>query len=115
MSYLTNQLRWISSLTVTITPVQKKGNTMLIVAIDYHSNWVELKAVRAATAEKTAEFVLSNFICRHGAFSELVCDRWSQFTLGLMSEFINLFNGKVVCISTYQPAVMGVQNAWSKR
>jgi hypothetical protein len=88
-------------------PRSKRGNTMLIVAIDYHSNWVELKAIRAATAEKTAEFLLRHFICRHGAFSELVCDRGSQFTSVLMAEFIKLFNGKVVRISTYHPASNG--------
>jgi ribosomal protein L21E len=83
------------------------GNKMLILAVDYHSNWVELKAIRRATAEATANFLLERFICRTGIFHEIVCDRGSQFTSNLFQEMIKILNSKIVKISTYHPMANG--------
>jgi len=85
----------------------RTGNTMLLIAVDYHSGWVELKAMRAATAENTVKFLRDTFVYRTGMFLEMVCDRGSQFTSSLTQEFLKLISSKMIRISTFHPMANG--------
>jgi hypothetical protein len=83
------------------------GNKYLLVGIDYCTNWVELKAVRAATAEATAKFLLERYIARTGMIFELVTDRAQAFTGVLFTELLKVLNAKLIKISAYHAASNG--------
>jgi Integrase zinc binding domain len=79
----------------------KNGNKHLLAGIDYCTNWVELKAVRSATAENTAKFLVERYIARTGFFYEIVTDRATSFQNTLISELLKVFNAKMIKISAY--------------
>lgn len=45
----------------------KNGNTMIVVATDYATRWVETRALPNGKAESVGKFMVEQLICRHGA------------------------------------------------
>ncbi|CAG8748649.1 13784_t:CDS:1 [Cetraspora pellucida] len=71
--------------------ITSQGNHWIIVATDYFTKWPEAKAVPAATAKKTSEFLYENIICQHGVPTIIQSDRGSSFlnhTISLLKEEI---------------------------
>ncbi|KAI4897785.1 hypothetical protein NFI96_003241 [Prochilodus magdalenae] len=66
-------------------PRTQAGNAYLLVFVDYFSKWVEVSAVREATAQIAASRFQSDIFARHGAPRFLISDRGQQF----MSAFFN--------------------------
>ncbi|KAL6473700.1 hypothetical protein MHYP_G00172610 [Metynnis hypsauchen] len=66
-------------------PRTQAGNAYLLVFVDYFSKWVEVSAVKEATAQVTASKFQSDIFARHGAPKYLISDRGQQF----MSAFFN--------------------------
>jgi RNase H-like domain found in reverse transcriptase/Reverse transcriptase (RNA-dependent DNA polymerase)/Integrase zinc binding domain/Retroviral aspartyl protease len=76
-------------------------NKYLLIGVDYCTNWVELKAMRKATAQETAKFLLERYITRTGIFHELVTDRSTIFCGTLITELLKVFNARAIMISAY--------------
>ena len=55
------------------------ATTHTIVAIDYFTKWIEVKALSRITEKKTTDFVWRNLVCRYGIPYALVTDNGRQF------------------------------------
>ena len=60
-------------------PRTSSGNAYIIVFVDYFSKWIEVSAVREATALVAANKFISDVFARHGAPSFLISDRGTPF------------------------------------
>ncbi len=60
-------------------PRSTKGNTQLLVIVDYYSRWVELFPLRKATAEVIGQILIREIFTRWGTPDYLLSDRGSQF------------------------------------
>lgn len=60
-------------------PHTASGNACLLVFVDYFPKWIEVCAVREATAQTAASKFLSEIFARHGAPIYLISDRGSPF------------------------------------
>ena len=67
-------------------PLSKMGNNNIIVAVDYLTKWVELKALPNGKAEQVAEFFVNNIFLRHGAPEEIITDRGKCLVADLTKE-----------------------------
>ncbi|KAL6475049.1 hypothetical protein MHYP_G00160890 [Metynnis hypsauchen] len=66
-------------------PRTAAGNVYILVFIDYFSKWIEVSAVREATAQVATSKFQSEVFAHHGAPKYLISDRGTPF----MSEFFN--------------------------
>ncbi|GJW87972.1 reverse transcriptase domain-containing protein [Tanacetum coccineum] len=55
------------------------GLKFLLVAIDYFTKWIEVKAVATITGNQVKRFVWDNIVCRFGLPGEIVSDNGKQF------------------------------------
>lgn len=60
-------------------PCTPSGNAYLLDFVDYFSKWVEVCAVREATAKGAAGKFVSEVFVRHGAPTYLISDRGTPF------------------------------------
>nr|GEU62626.1 reverse transcriptase domain-containing protein [Tanacetum cinerariifolium] len=51
----------------------------LIVAMDYFTKWIEVKAVATITGGQVKKFVFDNIVCRFGIPGEIISDNGKQF------------------------------------
>ncbi|GKE75117.1 reverse transcriptase domain-containing protein, partial [Tanacetum coccineum] len=51
----------------------------LIVAIDYFTKWIEVKAVVTISGDQVKKFVWDNIVCRFGLPEEIISDNGKQF------------------------------------
>jgi hypothetical protein len=61
-------------------PLSHKGNRQIIVAVDYLTKWVEVKAMLTWTATDVADFFVNQIVLRHGAPEEIVTDQGKCFS-----------------------------------
>ncbi|XP_043661599.1 uncharacterized protein LOC122625576 [Drosophila teissieri] len=61
-------------------PRSKHGNTTLLVMVDKFSKWVELAAIRQATADSFLRVFRERIVTRYGAPKILISDNGVQFT-----------------------------------
>ena len=65
-----------------------KGNSHIIVAVDYFTKWVETNAAPAAIAITVAEFFVENILLRHRAPKALHTDQGKYFTNAMMRAIL---------------------------
>jgi len=68
-------------------PRSTKGNTCLLVCVDYFSKYVYLKALRDAKAKKVVDFIENEIFLVHGAPRTILVDNGRQY---VSKEFKNL-------------------------
>lgn len=90
--------------TLTITPVDKFGNYLLIVIVEHFSKFVSLHPVPDHSAENTARALFSHYVT-YGKFEQVISDPGSD----LMSHCIILLNNflgqeKLVSIVDWHPS-----------
>ncbi len=51
------------------------GNKMIIVAVDYLTKWVELRAMPNGKADMVATFFVEQIVLRHGAPESIISDQ----------------------------------------
>jgi len=95
-------------------PRTAKGNKYIIVAIDYLTKWPEAKALKEATAEKTAEFIYKEIICRHGCPKIISTDRGTHFNNQMIQELCKNFEIEHKLSSPYHPQTNGLVERFNR-
>uniref|UniRef100_A0A3B5R5T0 Gypsy retrotransposon integrase-like protein 1 n=1 Tax=Xiphophorus maculatus TaxID=8083 RepID=A0A3B5R5T0_XIPMA len=60
-------------------PCTQRRNAYILVFVDYFSKWIEVSAVREATAQVAANKFITDIFARHGSPSYLISDRGTPF------------------------------------
>ncbi|KZS16051.1 Uncharacterized protein APZ42_018259 [Daphnia magna] len=84
-------------------PLSHKGNKMLIVAVDYLTEWVELKAMPTGKAEDVTEFFFYKIFLRHGAPKQIITDRGKRFVYELTEAVVKKLHTNHKMTSSYHP------------
>uniref|UniRef100_A0A671P5Q4 Integrase catalytic domain-containing protein n=1 Tax=Sinocyclocheilus anshuiensis TaxID=1608454 RepID=A0A671P5Q4_9TELE len=79
------------------------GNAYILVFVNYFSKWVEIVAVREATAQVAANKLLSEVFSRHGAPTYLISDRGSPFVSDLFERVLTLLGTEHRLTTSYHP------------
>jgi len=84
-------------------PETENKNKYMVVAIEYLTKWVEIRALDKVTAENIAKFVFEEIICRHGIPQIILTDQGSHFKNKMLDELCNNFGIKHRLSSPYHP------------
>uniref|UniRef100_A0A671NMU5 Integrase catalytic domain-containing protein n=1 Tax=Sinocyclocheilus anshuiensis TaxID=1608454 RepID=A0A671NMU5_9TELE len=84
-------------------PCTSCGNAYILVFVDYFSKWVEVSAVREATAQVAASKLLSEVFARHGAPTYLISDRGSPFVSELFKNVLSALGSEHRLTTAYHP------------
>ncbi|KAI9565174.1 hypothetical protein GHT06_008951 [Daphnia sinensis] len=88
-------------------PLSHKGNKMIIVAVDYLTKWVELKAMPTGKADDVAEFFVNQIFLRHGAPEQIITDRGKCFVAELIQAVVKKLHTNHKTTSSYHPQANG--------
>jgi len=98
--------KWGMEFVGPISPPSKQKK-YIIVCTNYLTNWVETKAIKAATEEKVAEFFRENIYYKFEYPRELVTDQGSQFTSNLIEDLLTHHRIKHRTSTPYHPRANG--------
>ncbi|RWS19028.1 integrase core domain protein-like protein, partial [Leptotrombidium deliense] len=89
-------------------PKSEQGNKYIIVATDYLTKHVEMKAVPAANSWEVSKFLLDEIMCRHGCPQRILSDRGLPFLSNVTKDVYKLMNTKHVKTTSYHPQTNGL-------
>ena len=92
----------------------RKGNKYILVLTEYLTKWPEAKALKEATAEKVAEFLYKEIICRHGCPRKIISDRGSHFVNEVIMRLCDEFQIKHAKSSPYHPQTNGLTERFNR-
>jgi len=95
-------------------PETKKKNKYMVVAIEYLTKWVEVRALDKATAENVADFIYEDIICRHGAPKIILTDQGSHFKNKIIDTLLHKFKIEHRLSSPYHPQTNGLVERFNK-
>uniref|UniRef100_A0A8C1VC12 Gypsy retrotransposon integrase-like protein 1 n=1 Tax=Cyprinus carpio TaxID=7962 RepID=A0A8C1VC12_CYPCA len=84
-------------------PCTPCGNAYILVFMDYFSKWVEVSAVREATAQVATSKLLSEVFARHGTPTYLISDRGSPFISELFNHVLITLGSEHRLATAYHP------------
>lgn len=84
-------------------PRSPSGHAYLLVFVDYFSKWIEVCAVREATAQVAASKFVSEVFARHGAPTYLISDRGTPFVSELFEHVISTLGTTHRLTTAYHP------------
>lgn len=84
-------------------PASTQGNTQCLVVVDYFSRWVELFALRRATARAIAAILTKDVFSRFGFPKYILSDNGPQFVSDLFRETCSKFGIQRKLASPYHP------------
>uniref|UniRef100_A0A669CEB2 Gypsy retrotransposon integrase-like protein 1 n=1 Tax=Oreochromis niloticus TaxID=8128 RepID=A0A669CEB2_ORENI len=84
-------------------PRTASGNSYILVFVDYFSKWIEVCAVRDATAQVAASKFISEVFARHGAPRYLISDRGSPFVSELFESVLSTLGSTHRLTTAYHP------------
>uniref|UniRef100_A0A672IQD5 Gypsy retrotransposon integrase-like protein 1 n=1 Tax=Salarias fasciatus TaxID=181472 RepID=A0A672IQD5_SALFA len=84
-------------------PRTANGNAYIIVFVDYFSKWIEVSAVREATAQVAANKFITDIFARHGAPSYLISDRGTPFVSELFEHVVSTLGTEHRLTTAYHP------------
>uniref|UniRef100_A0A672HDJ5 Gypsy retrotransposon integrase-like protein 1 n=1 Tax=Salarias fasciatus TaxID=181472 RepID=A0A672HDJ5_SALFA len=84
-------------------PRTANGNAYIIVFVDYFSKWIEVSAVREATAQVAANKFITDIFARHGAPSYLISDRGKPFVSELFEHVVSTLGTEHRLTTAYHP------------
>ena len=90
-----------------ISPISDKGNRYILTLVDYATRFPEAVALPIIDTERVAEALVGIF-SRVGVPSEILTDRGTQFTSGLMKEISRLLSLKQLTTTPYHPICNGL-------
>ncbi len=87
-----------------ITPTRRLiGNTYILVAIDYATKWVEVKALKTNNVVVIARFLYEYILIKFGCLLTIVIDQGVHFINDIIKHLIEKFLLKLVSFTTYYP------------
>lgn len=84
-------------------PRSKKGNTFLLVVVDYFSKWVEMFPLKDAKAHRVVAVLKDEIFTRFGVPRELVSDRGPQFTGREVANLCKIWGVTQKFTTSYHP------------
>lgn len=91
-----------------------RGNTMIIVATDYATRYVEAAALPDGKATSVAKFMLENIITRHGAPRYILSDRGATFRSELVTNLLQLMGVTSHFTTSFHPSCNGLVERCNK-
>jgi hypothetical protein len=88
-------------------PTTMKGNRWLLIGVNYATNWPVARAMPVASKEAVADFIYDEIVMNFGVPSEIVTDRGSNFTSGLVTEYLKRVGVSHKLTSAYHPRTNG--------
>ena len=82
-------------------------NKHIIVAVDYFTKWVVVKAVPRATTAELVEFFVRKIVLQHGAPTFLISDRGKCFTADFTAKLLKAFETNHLLTTAYHPQCNG--------
>jgi hypothetical protein len=95
-------------------PETVKGNKYMVVAIEYLTKWVEVRALDRATAENVANFIHEEIICRFGAPKVIMTDQGSHFKNQMVDKLCNNYKIEHRLSSPYHPQTNGLVERFNR-
>uniref|UniRef100_A0A668RSX9 Gypsy retrotransposon integrase-like protein 1 n=1 Tax=Oreochromis aureus TaxID=47969 RepID=A0A668RSX9_OREAU len=84
-------------------PCTQRGNAYILVFVDYFSKWIEVSAVREATAQVAANKFITDIFARHGSPSYLISDRGTPFVSELSEHVLVTLGTEHRLTTAYHP------------
>ena len=84
-------------------PRSTKGHVYLLVFVDYYSRWVELFALRQATAETVSKVLTEEILTRWGVPDYILSDQGSQFVSSVFEATCQQWNVAQKRTTAYHP------------
>ena len=95
-------------------PETTKGNKYIVVAIEYLTKQVEVRALDNATAENVANFIYEEIICRFGAPKIIMTDQGSHFKNQMVDKLCENFKIEHRLSSPYHPQTNGLVERFNR-
>ena len=95
-------------------PHTKQGNQYLLVATEYLTKWVEVKATARVDADTVAKFILEEIISQHGCPHELILDQGTHFLNQMIAILLKKMGIKHQLASPYHPQTNGLTEQFNK-
>ena len=89
-------------------PRSYQDNVCIVVAIDYHTKWVEARALPNMKAPAVAQFIFEDIICRHGCPEVIQTDGGKSFANQLVRELCDQFGIRHQLVLAYRPQSNGM-------
>lgn len=86
----------------------QSGMTVIAVATDYATKWVEASALPDSKSETVAEFILSQIITRHGCCKYVHSDRAKNWRSQLVTDLLKLMGIHPSYTTAYHPQCDGL-------
>lgn len=84
-------------------PRSSRGNVYLLVFMDYYTRWVELYALKKATAETVSKILTQEVLTRWGVANYLLSDQGLQFVSSIFRATCGKWSLKQKITSAYHP------------
>ena len=84
-------------------PTTKKGNRWLLVAVDYATNWVCVRALPSATSEAIIDFIYEELVLPFGCMNEILTDRGPSFTSQMLVDYLGRLKVNHKFTSAFHP------------
>ncbi|CAM8970974.1 unnamed protein product [Rhodiola kirilowii] len=84
-----------------------RGNTYILVAVDYVSKWVEAKATKSDDAKTVVDFLRSNIFCRYGVPKAIISDQGTHFCNRMMATTLKHYHVHHRTSTAYHPQTNG--------
>ena len=84
-------------------PVTASGNKWLLIAVDSLTNWPIARAVPVASEEAVADFLYEEIVMKFGCPAEIITDRGSNFTSGLVKAYTTRIGTNHKLTSAFHP------------
>jgi hypothetical protein len=95
-------------------PETAKGNKYMVVAIEYLTKWVEVRALDRATAENVANSIHEEIICRFGAPKIIMTDQGSHFKNQMVDKLCDNYKIEHRLSSPYHPQTNGLVERFNR-
>ncbi|KAG1300383.1 hypothetical protein G6F62_006847 [Rhizopus arrhizus] len=86
----------------------KRGNRMILVAVDYLTRWPIARAVKDITEETTANFIFEEIVQIYGVPSYLLTDRGSNFTSYYVKSCLKQIHCRHLTTTAFRPQTNGL-------
>ncbi|CAM8972814.1 unnamed protein product [Rhodiola kirilowii] len=84
-----------------------RGNTYILVAVDYVSKWVEAKATKSDDAKTVVAFLRSNIFCRYGVPKAIISNQGTHFCNRMMAATLKHYHVHHRTSTAYHPQTNG--------